>query len=332
MKVGWTTVWGGSVQSFRQQLRYADSAGISAVGIGDSPTGWNELCVALTIAAYESEQMLLTPMVAVPHLRHPIVHARAMSSLAELTDGRVAFALGTGASGAVGSGTQPFTQSQMREYLQVMRALLGGQEPIWNGVTLPALREPRPVPLYYSAWGPRSLAVAGEVADGVIIKIGSSLSTVTDKIRIVREAARAAGRDPLSIDVWAYGYFSLADSRDVAMTNIAALLASSAMFDYRATHATAGVPADVLARLRRLQSGYDVSQHVEAGGPNARLAQDLGLLDFLARRTAIAGTTADVSAYFHELAKAGVSRYFALEPTNGDPGKLVDSLVACAAG
>src|SRR6516225_1698040 len=136
MRAGWVTVWSGDAAQFRRQLRLAESVGISAIGIGDSPSGWNELYISLTIAAYETASMTIAPMVAVPFLRHPVIHARAMSSLAELTGGRVIFGLGTGASGATGTGNRPATQDEMREYIRVLRALLNGEEAVWQGKPL----------------------------------------------------------------------------------------------------------------------------------------------------------------------------------------------------
>jgi alkanesulfonate monooxygenase SsuD/methylene tetrahydromethanopterin reductase-like flavin-dependent oxidoreductase (luciferase family) len=329
MRAGWVTVWGGGAAQLRRQIRLAESAGISAIGIGDSPSGWNELYVSLTIAAYETASMTIAPMVAVPFLRHPVIHARAMSSLAELTGGRVIFGLGTGASAAAGTGNRPATQAEMREYMRVTRALLNGEEAVWQGKPLGALKEPRPVPLYYSAWGPKSLEVAGEVADGVIIKIGSSLDAVVAKVAAVRSAAQRAGRDPGSVDVWAYGYASFADTRKAALESISSLLASSGAYDYLAPHATAGVPEETLSKLQELQHRYDVAQHVVPGGPNGTVARELGLLEFLAERTAIAGTPADVAAYLEQLHRAGISAYFALAPTSASPEAMLRDLASC---
>ena len=332
MRVGWVTVWGGDAAQFQRQVRLADSAGISAVGVGDSPAGWNELYVSLTIAAYESTSMTIAPMVAVPFLRHPVIHARAMSSLAELTGGRVVLGLGAGASGATGTGNRPASQDEMREYMRVVRALLNGEEAVWQGKPLAALKDSRPVPLYYSAWGPKSLQVAGEVADGVIIKIGSSLDAVVAKVEAVRSAAERAGRNPGAVDVWAYGYISFADTRRAALLGISSLLASSGAYDYLAPHAKAGVPGETLSKLRELQRRYDVTQHVVPGGPNGKAAEELGLLEFLAQRTAIAGTRADVADYLEQLGAAGVSTYFALAPTNASPEEALRDLAASAAG
>jgi alkanesulfonate monooxygenase SsuD/methylene tetrahydromethanopterin reductase-like flavin-dependent oxidoreductase (luciferase family) len=330
IRVGWVTVWSGAAAQFRRQVRLAEAAGISSIGVGDSPIGWNELYVALTVAACESSSMTIAPMVAVPFLRHPAVHARAMSSLAELTNGRAVFGIGTGASAAAGTGNRPVTQAEARDYIGVLRALLSGKEARWQGNPLAALKDPRPVPLYYSAWGPKSLAVAGEVADGVIIKVGSSIDAVSAKVAAVRASAECAGRDPGSVDVWAYGYVSFADARSAAIEAISSLLASSGAYDYLAPHTFAGLPGETLGKLRELQRRYDVAQHVVPGGPNGTLAAELGLLDFLAERTAIAGPPADVAGYLRQLHAAGVSTYFALAPTSPSPEEMLRALAACA--
>jgi alkanesulfonate monooxygenase SsuD/methylene tetrahydromethanopterin reductase-like flavin-dependent oxidoreductase (luciferase family) len=328
MELGWITVWGGDVEEFKSQIRDIEALGIGAVTIGDSPVAWNEMYVSLTMAVYETTSAIISPMVAMPFLRHPAVHARAMSSLAELSGGRAVLTLGTGATGAYGTGNRPLTQAEMREYFRALRALLRGEEVTWQGSTLMALKAPREVPLYYSGWGPKALTLAGEVADGVVVKIGSSLDAVADKLRIVRLAAERAGRDPETIDVWAYSYVAFGGTKDEAMESIASLLASSASYDYRAKHARESIPVELRGAMTELQQRYDVSQHIVAGGPNGKLVRELGLEDFLAGRAAVAGTSAEVGRYLDDLEGLGVRRFLSVAPDNASPreamGRLAD--------
>jgi alkanesulfonate monooxygenase SsuD/methylene tetrahydromethanopterin reductase-like flavin-dependent oxidoreductase (luciferase family) len=331
MQVGWTTVWGGSVDDFRSQLRIAERAGISAVGIGDSPSAWEDVLVALAVAVGETSTMTLATMVAIPFLRHPIALARAMSTLQRLSGQRMVCGLGTGASAASATGNKPATQAEMREYLLVVKALLAGDAPTWRGLRLSPLAEPAELPVYYSAWGPKSLEVAAEVADGVIFKCGGADSEdIADRVSRLHTAAAAHGRDPADIDIWAYGYVALEESRHEALRSIAHLLASSGRYDYQAQHARTTLSGGVLAKLGELQRRYDVSQHVLPGGTNGIVAEELGLLDFLAQRTAIAGTVDDVRQDLTKLRRAGVKRYFALAPSTPDPTALLQQLATCA--
>ena len=58
----------------------------------------------------------------------------------------------------------------------------------------------RPVPIWIAALGPRALALAGTLADGVLLN-WCTPARVTEAKHIVVDAALAAGRDPSAITV-----------------------------------------------------------------------------------------------------------------------------------
>ena len=51
------------------------------------------------------------------------------------------------------------------------------------------------IPLYVAASGPKTLELAGEVADGVIIQTGLLPEVVEDALACIRRGAERAGRD-----------------------------------------------------------------------------------------------------------------------------------------
>lgn len=88
-----------------------------------------------------------------------------------------------------------------------LRPALRGEKVDFEGETLRVsgfrLTPPVPaeaVPIYVAALRPGMLRVAGEVADGVILN-WLSVEDVKKALAVVREAAKAAGRDPTSIEV-----------------------------------------------------------------------------------------------------------------------------------
>jgi 5,10-methylenetetrahydromethanopterin reductase len=56
------------------------------------------------------------------------------------------------------------------------------------------------VPVYLAALGPKMLALAGRIADGVILNLMSPAQAGA-AARVVRAAAQAAGRDPAAIEI-----------------------------------------------------------------------------------------------------------------------------------
>ena len=80
-----------------------------------------------------------------------------------------------------------------------MRALLDG-ESVEVGAARPArLPHHRPVPIWIAAGGPRTLRMAGGVADGVFIRVGTHAGNLETSIDAIRAGAAEAGRDPAAV-------------------------------------------------------------------------------------------------------------------------------------
>jgi len=319
MELGSISMWGPDLEAFRAEVRAAEELGFGLITVGDSPAGWHELYVSLTVAGLETRRATIAPMVTIPISRHPVVAASAMNSLYDLTGGRAAFAIGTGGSAVTGMGREAATQAQAKAYMIAMRQLFNGEEAAWETGTIPKLRFARPVPIYYSATGPKALKIAGELADGVILSVGSSLDEVDKKISAVRSAAVEAGRDPDSVDIWAYSFISVRDHRDEAVDDIKAFLPTIGSYGLRPKWAFDSVPSQFKEKIQELQRRYDTTEHVVVGGANVRLVEELGLVNYLAGLRTVAGTSADVGATLRGLADRGVSRFMCALPGNSDP-------------
>src|SRR3546814_13772795 len=93
------------------------------------------------------------------------------------------------------------------------------------------------MPLYYSAFGPKALALADEQADGVILFTGDRhIDTLEQRIAAVHAAAREAGRDTAKIDIWAVYFASIRETRAQAKEDMKALIVVNGL-EPRATEA-----------------------------------------------------------------------------------------------
>ena len=113
--------------------------------------------------------------VLVPNLRHVMTTASAIATLEDLAPGRFVYGLGTGESARTVLNKKRLTLATTRRYFEQLRGLLRGDVVEIDGeqcqmIHWPGLAPARPiaVPLLWSAFGPKSLAVAQEVADGVM--------------------------------------------------------------------------------------------------------------------------------------------------------------------
>jgi len=67
------------------------------------------------------------------------------------------------------------------------------------------------VPIWIAAGGPRTLRMAGGVADGVFIRVGTHRENIAGSIAAIREGAVEAGRDPSAVRLGAVFHTVLVD-------------------------------------------------------------------------------------------------------------------------
>ncbi len=77
-----------------------------------------------------------------PSLRHPMVTAAAIGTLAAQAPGRVSVAIGSGFTGRVVLGQKPMRWADVAQYVQVLRTLLAGEDALWEGHRIRMLQPP----------------------------------------------------------------------------------------------------------------------------------------------------------------------------------------------
>ncbi|WP_409331331.1 LLM class flavin-dependent oxidoreductase [Trujillonella humicola] len=169
---------------------------------------WLDAVVALAAVAEHAGDMALVTSVALPTVRHPVVLAKALTSLAAVAGGPVVGGVGPGASAddhrAVGV---PFEERWTRfdEGLGLLRALVRG-EPAEDGDVYPGTGirlgplPARPPEIWSGSWGSDArLRRAAAVADGWL---ASAFNTTPERFAEARARLdghlAAHGRDPAS--------------------------------------------------------------------------------------------------------------------------------------
>ncbi|MGN0065513.1 MAG: TIGR03857 family LLM class F420-dependent oxidoreductase [Nocardioides sp.] len=142
--------------------------------------------------------------------RHPLVTATMATTLHRLSGGRYALGLGRGFDALFDlMGVPRVTGAQMEDAVGIFRRLWHGEAVVGHdgpaGVFPYLSQDPsfdEDVPVLMMAIGPRSLELAGRVADGVVLHTFMTDETVARAVTTVRRAAEEAGRDPASVRVW----------------------------------------------------------------------------------------------------------------------------------
>ena len=137
-------------------------------------------------------------------LRNVAVLAMEIATLERLFPGRLIVGIGHGVQDWMGQvGARPRSMLTLfREYALALRALLDGEEVTTDGeyVHLDRVRLTRPperrVPFYAGVTGPRSLRLAGEVADGAVLVGGTSPAGLRRARDLLAEGAPAERTEP----------------------------------------------------------------------------------------------------------------------------------------
>jgi len=140
-----------------------------------------------------------------PYTRHPALLAMETATLASIAPGRVVLGLGTGVRHWIESQMRiaaPRALDSLRDTVAVLRRLWAGERVTHAGASFslddvalefkPAQSE---LPIVLGVKAPRALALAGEIADGVLCSVMSSPAHVRRVRATTAAARRQAGRD-----------------------------------------------------------------------------------------------------------------------------------------
>jgi len=199
-----------SLDAVVEAARDAERLGCEAVLVGEAGLEADAFVTAAAVLSATST-VRCGPGIANAYDRHPVALARAAASLDRLAPGRALLGVGRSeADWVVGSLGERWEPSPLRDALHIIRPLLGGEAVSHQGARWSAQVAAPPsrsaaghrVPVLLAAVGPRTLRLAGALADGVLLNYGAPPEYVRWAVEEVAEGAREMGRDPAEVDVY----------------------------------------------------------------------------------------------------------------------------------
>src|SRR5204863_8049172 len=181
--------------------RRAELYGFSHVWTFDSHLLWQEPFVIYSQILAATRRVMVGPMVTNPATRDWTVTASLFATLNEMFGNRTICGIGRGDSAVRVTNGKPTTLATLRESIEVIRELGNGRAVEVNGSTLrfPWGTDSR-LDVWVAGYGPKALALTGQVADGFILQLADPDITAWS-IAAVRKAAADAGRDPSSVKI-----------------------------------------------------------------------------------------------------------------------------------
>ncbi|MFN3254694.1 MAG: TIGR03857 family LLM class F420-dependent oxidoreductase [Ilumatobacter sp.] len=210
-ELGFYTLAGGAQdpRDLVTECRDAEELGLGAVFISERFNVKEAVTLSGAAAVATSSMQIITG--ATNHnTRHPLVSASYATTMHRLTGGRFVLGIGRGIKPMFDAfGLPAITTAQMEDFANVMRRLWHGETVVRHDGPMgsyPVLRlDPtfdEDIPLGLVAFGPNSLALGGRAFDHVILHTFFTDETLQRCVRIVKQAAEQAGRDPDAVTVW----------------------------------------------------------------------------------------------------------------------------------
>jgi probable F420-dependent oxidoreductase len=284
----------------------AEMFGFSHVWTFDSHILWQEPYVIFSQILAETRNVIVGPMVTNPATRDWTVTASTYATLNEMYGNRTVCGIGRGDSAVRVTNGKPTTLATLRESVHVIRELGCGRAVDYNGssIRFPWASKSE-LEVWVAAYGPKALALTGEVADGFILQL-ADLSIAEWTIKAVRDAAKAAGRDPMSIKICvaapAYVGDDIPYMRD--QTRWFGGMVGNHVADIVERYGENSSVPKALTDYIKNRQGYDYNEHGRAGNSHTTFVPD-EIID----RFCILGNTDEHIRRLTELKELGVDQF-----------------------
>ena len=222
----------------------AERGGFNNLWITDHFNNRN-VYVTLTTAAIYTNKITVGPGVTNPYMVNPVFTAQALVTLNELAPSRVVLGIGAGDKTTLASVGVEMRKplSAVREAVSIFRNMARGENVAYEGKVFQIagakffFKPKGEIPVYIGAQGPKMLALAGKIGDGVLIN-ACHPDDVEYAVNCVKNGVQEIGKQFNELDVAAYTSFSMHKDLKKAMKAAVPVVA----------FIVAGSPSQVLER------------------------------------------------------------------------------------
>lgn len=287
--------------------RKAETYGFKYVWTFDSHILWEEPYVIYSKILNETRNITIGPMVTNPATRDITVTASVFATLNEMYGNRTVIGIGRGDSAVRVTNGKPVTVAELREAVVNLKGLVNGESIDYNGndIRLPWAAESR-TPVWVAAYGPKVLALTGEVGDGFILQLADP-SIAEWTIKAVKDAAKAAGRDPDTVKICvaapAYVTEDIAHARD-QLRWFGGMVGNHVADIVDRYGEGGGAVPQALTDYIKGRKGYDYNDHGQAGNTHTDFVPD-EIID----RFCIIGPPDEQIRRLEELKSLGVDQF-----------------------
>jgi probable F420-dependent oxidoreductase len=293
---------------FFELVELAEQHGFEYAWTYDSHILWQESYATLPLAAARTNKIKLGHFVTNPGIRDPTITASWYATMQDVSDGRMVMGIGRGDSSRRVVGLKPVRVAEFEARCRMIKELMNGRKVQWNEkeLELAWVRKELPeIPMWVAGYGPKALAVAGRIGDGVIIQLADPqiIQWIMDT---ARKAAEEAGRDPSALKciVGAPSHISddLSDAREQVRWFPA--MVSNHVMDLIEKYGWESEIPEALTDYVKARKFYDYKDHSRVGAAHGEF-----VTDEICDRFCVLGTPEQAAEKLRELESVGVDQF-----------------------
>jgi probable F420-dependent oxidoreductase len=284
--------------------KMAEDAGFKYVWAFDSHVLWKDPYPILTLLAANTKKVHLGTMVTNPAVRDLTVTASLFATMNIISGGRMDMGIGRGDSSRRVLGHRPTTVAHLRNAVQTIRALAGGREAEHQGQTVQLKWASGELPIWVAGYGPKVLAMTGEVADGLILQIADPF-LIRWFAGVARQSAQKTGRKATDVKVLAAAPAWISDDLAKARAQVRwfPAMVGNHVADLVERYHQGELPQELTDYIEG-RKGYDYQEHADKD------ADHLGFItDEVIDRFTIVGPAEAHRRKLEELVEAGIDQF-----------------------
>jgi probable F420-dependent oxidoreductase len=260
--------------------RRAENYGFTHAWTFDSHILWQEPYVIYAQMLAETRKIIVGPMVTNPATRDWTVTASLYATLNDMFGNRTICGIGRGDSAVRVTNGAPTNLKTLRDSIHVIRELANGRSVTYNDSEL---RFPwaskSELDVWVAAYGPKALALTGEVGDGFILQLADP-DIAAWTIAAVRKAAADAGRDPAAVKICVAAPCYVTDGSEAQLAHGREQcrwfggMVGNHVADIVARYGDDSSVPKALTDYIKGREGYDYNEHGRAGNSHTSFVPD----------------------------------------------------------
>ena len=308
-------------QRFLELIQLAEQHGFEYGWTYDSHILWQESYATLALAADRTERIKLGHFVTNPGIRDPTITASWYATMQDISNGRMVMGIGRGDPSRRVVGLKPVKVAEFERRCAMIKELMNGREVEWNDKQLKlewARTELPEIELWVAGYGPKALAVAGRVGDGVIIQLADP-QIIQWIMETARASAREAGRDPDALKCIVGAPSKVTDDLQSARdeTRWFPAMVSNHVMDLIEKYGWESEIPAALTDYVKARKFYDYSEHSRVGAKHGEFVSDE-----ICDRFSVIGSVEQCIAKLRELESVGVDQFNIYLMTHGQEETL----------